>query len=66
MKVAVYSEIERVSPVCFLWPEGPICPHCGLIGAAYKMRNKSQRPGVYQSVDRPPSGSIPLRHPMPA
>ena len=31
-----------------LWPEGPQCPHCGLIGAAYKMHNKSQRPGVYK------------------
>jgi transposase-like protein len=31
-----------------LWPEGPICPHCGLIGAAYKMHNKSQRAGVYK------------------
>ena len=20
-----------------LWPEGPICPHCGLIGAAYAL-----------------------------
>jgi transposase-like protein len=31
-----------------LWPEGPVCPHCGLIGCAYKMHNKSQRPGVYK------------------
>src|ERR1700732_2246985 len=31
-----------------LWPDGPACPHCGLIGAAYKMHNKSQRPGVYK------------------
>src|SRR5260221_5964538 len=31
-----------------LWPEGPVCPHCGLIGAAYIMHNKSQRPGVYK------------------
>jgi transposase-like protein len=31
-----------------LWPEGPVCPHCGLIGAAYKMHNRSQRPGVYK------------------
>lgn len=31
-----------------LWPEGPACPHCGLIGAAYKMHNRSQRPGVYK------------------
>lgn len=31
-----------------LWPDGPVCPHCGLVGAAYKMHNKSQRPGVYK------------------
>src|ERR1700720_769108 len=22
------------------WPEGPICPHCGLIGEAYKLKSK--------------------------
>jgi transposase-like protein len=31
-----------------LWPEGPICPHCGLIGAAYALRGKKQRPGLYR------------------
>lgn len=31
-----------------LWPDGPVCPHCGMIGAAYKMHNKSQRPGLYK------------------
>jgi transposase-like protein len=31
-----------------LWPEGPICPHCGLIGAAYALHGKKQRPGLYE------------------
>jgi len=42
------AEAAREWLEALLWPEGPICPHCGLIGAAYKMRNKSQRPGVYK------------------
>jgi len=31
-----------------LWPEGPVCPHCGLIGAAYKLNGKKQRAGLYK------------------
>jgi transposase-like protein len=29
-----------------LWPDGPICPHCGIVGEAYKLeaRKKSKRP----------------------
>src|SRR5260370_16723157 len=42
------AEAAREWLEALLWPEGPVCPHCGLIGAAYKMRNKSQRPGVYK------------------
>lgn len=30
-----------------LWPEGPICPHCGVIAEATKLKGKSTRPGVY-------------------
>lgn len=26
------------------WPEGPICPHCGLIGEAYKLTPKVKEP----------------------
>src|SRR3989442_1722694 len=26
------------------WPEGPICPHCGLIGEAYKIVVKEKSP----------------------
>ncbi len=31
-----------------LWPDGPICPHCGAIGEATLMKGKSHRPGLYQ------------------
>ena len=31
-----------------LWPEGPICPKCGVVGHATLMKGKSTRPGLYQ------------------
>src|SRR5258706_8119608 len=31
-----------------LWPHGTVCPHCGLIGAAYKLNGKAQRAGLYK------------------
>ena len=31
-----------------LWPAGPICPHCGLVGAAYALHGKKQRAGLYE------------------
>ena len=30
------------------WPDGPICPHCGLIDNATELKGKSTRPGVYK------------------
>ena len=30
-----------------LWPEGPICPHCGVVNEATALTGKSTRPGVY-------------------
>ncbi len=30
------------------WPDGPVCPHCGTIGDAGKLRGASTRPGVYK------------------
>ena len=30
------------------WPDGPICPHCGVIDEATKLKGKSTRPGVYK------------------
>ena len=36
-----------------LWPDGPICPHCGVIGEAFRMQSKAEsknkmRPGVWK------------------
>jgi|SRR5580658_4322147 transposase-like protein len=31
-----------------LWPDGPICPHCGLIGCSQQFHGKAHRPGVYK------------------
>jgi transposase-like protein len=30
-----------------LWPEGPVCAHCGVIAEATLLKGKSTRPGVY-------------------
>jgi transposase-like protein len=31
-----------------LWPEGPVCPHCGVVGHAYA----TKRPGVYRCAEK--------------
>lgn len=31
-----------------LWPEGAICPHCGVVGEATELNGKSTRPGVWK------------------
>src|ERR1700730_7735804 len=31
-----------------LWPDGPACPHCGLIGCANQLHGKAHRDGVYK------------------
>jgi transposase-like protein len=31
-----------------LWPDGPVCPHCGTIGEATKLKGKSTRPGLWK------------------
>jgi transposase-like protein len=31
-----------------LWPHGPICPHCGVIGSAGQLKGKSVRPGLWK------------------
>jgi len=56
-----------------LWPDGPICPHCGGVERVGKLRGKSTRPGVYKCYQcRKPftvkigtifeSSHLPLRH----
>lgn len=34
-----------------LWPQGPVCPKCGVIGNSHKMQGKSTRIGVYKCRD---------------
>jgi transposase-like protein len=29
-----------------LWPDGPVCPHCGIIGEAFKLNGKTTRKGL--------------------
>ncbi len=31
-----------------VWPNGPVCPHCGVVDQATLMKGKSHRPGLYQ------------------
>src|SRR5271170_2883726 len=30
------------------WPDGPECPHCGVVGNATELKGKSTRAGVYK------------------
>jgi transposase-like protein len=34
-----------------LWPRGPVCPHCGVIGRAYALKSKSARIGLRKCTD---------------
>ncbi|HUZ91525.1 MAG TPA: IS1595 family transposase [Methylocella sp.] len=31
-----------------VWPNGPVCPHCGVVDQATLMKGKTTRPGLYQ------------------
>lgn len=31
-----------------LWPNGPVCPHCGTIGEATRLKGKTTRPGLWK------------------
>lgn len=31
-----------------MWPDGPVCPHCGIIGEAYLMNGQSTRKGLWK------------------
>ena len=30
-----------------LWPDGPICPHCGVIKQATRLQGETVRPGLF-------------------
>jgi transposase-like protein len=31
-----------------VWPDGPVCPHCGVVNEATKLEGGKHRPGLYQ------------------
>jgi hypothetical protein len=31
-----------------LWPDGPICPHCGIIGEAFRLNGETTRKGLWK------------------
>src|ERR1700730_5243053 len=46
---ALHSEADAYAWVeARLWPNGPICPHCGGVDRISKMAGKSTRIGVYK------------------
>ena len=40
---AAYAKLESI-----VWPNGPVCPHCGCIERMKKMNGKATRPGLYK------------------
>jgi transposase-like protein len=42
------DEAARAMLESILWPDGPVCPHCGVVGHAYA----TKRPGVYRCAEK--------------
>src|SRR5258706_3911761 len=40
------EHLERIQ-----WPNGPVCPHCGVIGDHYRLEGASHRPGLWKCKD---------------
>ncbi len=50
LKAKIYNDEDaaRKHLEAVQWPEGPVCPHCGVINEATLLEGKSTRPGVYK------------------
>jgi transposase-like protein len=42
------DEAARVMLESILWPDGPVCPHCGVVNHSYK----TKRPGVFRCAEK--------------
>jgi len=42
-EAAAYAKLESI-----VWPDGPICAHCGEMGRIGKLKGKATRPGLYK------------------
>lgn len=47
-KIYYDDEAARRHFEAIRWPNGPECPHCGVVGEATELQGKSTRPGVYK------------------
>src|SRR3990167_3675903 len=49
------EDAARAHLEALLWPHGPVCPTCGVIGEATLMKGKSHRKGLYncRPCDKP-------------
>lgn len=45
------ADSARVYLEAQVWPDGPVCPHCGSIAKHYTLTGKSNRPGLYKCKD---------------
>ena len=51
-KVAFHSEPQAFGYLeKTLWPDGAVCPHCGVVGNATKLQGKATRIGVWKCND---------------
>jgi transposase-like protein len=45
------DDVAREAMEALMWPNGPICPHCGCTAKIGKVEGKSARPGLYYCGD---------------
>ena len=45
------NDVAREAIEALMWPNGPVCPHCGCTGKIGKVEGKSARPGLYYCGD---------------
>jgi len=48
LKIYTDENAARAHLEALNWPDGPVCPHCGVVNEATKLAGKSTRPGVYK------------------
>jgi len=50
LKAKIYNDEDaaRAHLEAIQWPDGPVCPHCGVVNEATLLAGKSTRPGVYK------------------
>lgn len=54
------AEAARKHYEAAVWPNGPVCPHCGVVSEATESKGKSTRPGLYncRACDKPFTATV--------